>query len=109
MKSSYLECQSLPIETAKKGDIHEFFTGNRLYSNANAIGIEAEGVGLSAANSGHTNWPEVQYQSYLRGVRALKTAFNVLIARVMDYKEVASPLGRNIDPNFSMAEFRATL
>ncbi|CAF1025934.1 unnamed protein product [Adineta steineri] len=84
-------------------------TDTSLYANANAIGIEAEGVGLPATNTGHTNWPEVQYQSYLRGVRALMTAFNVPAARVMGHKEVASPLGRKIDPNFSMAEFRAAL
>ncbi|CAF4327504.1 unnamed protein product, partial [Adineta steineri] len=105
----YLECQSLPIETAKKGDIHEFFTGNRLYSNAYAIGIEAEGAVLPATNSRHTNWLEVQYQNYLRGIRALKTAFNVPTGRVMGHKEVVSPLGRKIDPNFSMAKFRAAL
>ncbi|CAF1149490.1 unnamed protein product [Adineta steineri] len=109
MISSYLESQTPPIETVKKDEIHEFFTGNRLHSNANAIGIEAKGVGLPTANSGHANWPEVQYQNYLRGVRALKTAFNVLIARVIRHKEDVSPLGRKIDPNFSMAEFCAAL
>jgi hypothetical protein len=84
-------------------------TDSSLYSNTNAIGIEAEGTGLPATNSGHGYWPEVQYQSYLRGVRALKNAFGVPTARVMGHKEVASPLGRKIDPNFSMAEFRAAL
>ena len=84
-------------------------TDSSLYSNANAIGIEAEGTGLPATNTGHSNWPEVQYQSYIKGVRALKNAFGVPTARVMGHKEVASPLGRKIDPNFSMAEFRAAL
>lgn len=84
-------------------------TDSSLYSNANAIGIEAEGTGLPATDSGHAHWPEVQYQSYLKGVRALKAAFNVPTARVLGHKEVASPLGRKIDPNFSMAEFRAAL
>lgn len=84
-------------------------TDSSLYSNANAIGIEAEGVGLPATNVGHSNWPEVQWQSYVRGVRALKNAFGVPTDRVKGHKEVASPLGRKIDPNFSMDEFRANL
>jgi hypothetical protein len=84
-------------------------TDSTLYSNANAIGIEAEGTGLPATDIGHVHWPEVQYQSYLRGVRALQNAFNVPTSRVLGHKEVASPLGRKIDPNFSMAEFRAAL
>lgn len=84
-------------------------TDSSLYSNANTIGIEAEGVGLPATNSGHSNWPEVQWQSYVRGVRALKNAFGVPTARVLGHKEVASPLGRKIDPNFSMDEFRKAL
>ena len=84
-------------------------TDSSLYSNANAIGIEAEGVGLPATDSGHSNWPEVQWQSYVRGVRALKNAFGVPTDRVRGHKEVASPLGRKIDPNFSMNEFRGAL
>ena len=84
-------------------------TDSSLYSNANAIGIEAEGVGLPATNTGHSNWPEVQWQSYVRGVRALKNSFGVPTARVLGHKEVASPLGRKIDPNFSMDEFRKAL
>ncbi|CAF1500180.1 unnamed protein product [Rotaria sp. Silwood1] len=84
-------------------------TDSSLYSNANAIGIEAEGTGVPSTNTGHTHWPEAQWQSYVRGVRALKNAFNVPTSRVKGHKEVASPLGRKIDPNFSMDEFRAAL
>ncbi|UJR07669.1 hypothetical protein I4U23_011955 [Adineta vaga] len=84
-------------------------TNTALYSNANAIGIEAEGTGVPATNTGHSYWPEVQYQSYLKGVRALMKAFNVPKANVMGHKEVASPLGRKIDPNFSMNDFRNSL
>jgi hypothetical protein len=80
-----------------------------LYANANAIGIEAEGTGVPSTNSGHAYWPEVQYQSYLRGVRALQATFDVPTGRVMGHKEIAAPLGRKTDPNFSMDEFRATL
>jgi hypothetical protein len=80
-----------------------------LYANANAIGIEAEGTGVPSTNSGHAYWPEVQYQSYLRGVRALQATFDVPTGRVMGHKEIAAPLGRKTDPNFSMDEFRAAL
>jgi len=80
-----------------------------IYGNSNAIGIEAEGVGLPATDSGHAHWPEVQYQSYVNGVKALQKAYSVPTARVLGHKEAAVPKGRKIDPNFSMAEFRAKL
>jgi hypothetical protein len=80
-----------------------------VYGNPNAIGVEAEGTGLPADNTGHQNWPEVQWQSYVRGVQALRTAYGVPTARVLGHKEAAVPAGRKIDPNFSMAEFRAAL
>lgn len=80
-----------------------------IFGNSNALGVEAEGVGLPATDSGHAHWPEVQYQSYIRGVKALQRAFNVPSAFVLGHKEAAVPKGRKIDPNFSMAEFRASL
>ncbi|CAF0928026.1 unnamed protein product [Adineta steineri] len=80
-----------------------------IYGNSNAIGIEAEGTGLPATDSGHANWPEVQYQSYIKGVKALQKAYGVATARVIGHKEAAVPKGRKIDPNFSMAEFRSKL
>ncbi|CAF3645689.1 unnamed protein product [Rotaria sordida] len=80
-----------------------------IFGNSNAIGIEAEGTGVPATDSGHAYWPEVQWQSYVCGIRALKNAFNVPTSRVMGHKEIAAPLGRKIDPNFSMDEFRAAL
>lgn len=80
-----------------------------IFSNQYAIGVEAEGTGLPATDSGHIYWPEVQWQSYVRGVRALKEAFNVPTEHVQGHKEVCSPPGRKIDPNFSMKEFRAAL
>ncbi len=80
-----------------------------IYGNGNAIGIEAEGTGLPATDSGHANWPEVQYQSYVNGVKALQKAYGVPTARVIGHKEAAVPKGRKIDPNFSMAEFRSKL
>jgi hypothetical protein len=90
-----------------------YHAGNTLddsiYGNNNAIGIEAEGVGLPATDSGHAHWPEVQYQSYVKGVKALQKAYGVPTARVLGHKEAGVPKGRKIDPNFSMAEFRAKL
>ena len=84
-------------------------TDDSLYSNANSIGIEAEGTGVPSSNTGHAYWPEIQYQSYVRGVKALRTAFGLSAARVLGHKEAASPIGRKIDPNFSMTEFRAAI
>ncbi|CAF4911584.1 unnamed protein product, partial [Rotaria sp. Silwood2] len=72
-------------------------------------GIEAESTGVPSANSGHEHWPEVQWQSYVCGVRALKNAFHVSTSCVMGHKEIAVPSGRKIDPNFSIDEFRAAL
>jgi hypothetical protein len=84
-------------------------TDPTLYSNQYAIGIEAENTGIPPTDTGHLYWPEVQYQSYLRGVRALQKAFNVSTEYVRGHKEIASPLGRKDDPNFSMDEFRNSL
>jgi hypothetical protein len=82
---------------------------NSIFGNANAIGIEAEGTGVPSTNTGHLYWPEIQYQSYIRGVKALQAAYNVPTARVLGHKEAAIPAGRKPDPNFSMPEFRAAL
>ena len=84
-------------------------TSVTLFSNEHAIGIEAEGIGEPPTDVGHIYWPEVQYQSYLKGVRALQKAFNVSTDLVRGHKEIAYPIGRKDDPNFSMDEFRAAL
>ena len=80
-----------------------------IFSNQYAIGVEAEGIGIPPTDSGHIYWPEVQWESYVRGVRALKNAFKVPTEHVQGHKEVCSPPGRKIDPNFSMQEFRNAL
>ena len=80
-----------------------------LFANSYAIGIEAEGTGVPEDNTDHKYWPKVQWQSYVRGVRALQTAYGVPSKRVLGHKEAAAPLGRKTDPNFSMEEFRAAL
>jgi len=80
-----------------------------IFGNSNAIGIEAEGTGSPSTNTGHAYWPEVQYQSYIKGVKALQAAYGIPTARVLGHKEAAVPAGRKPDPNFSMTEFRAAL
>lgn len=71
-------------------------------SNAHAIGIEAEATGRDP-------WPDVQYKAYVRLCRALADHYDVPYARVLGHKEVASPAGRKIDPNFGMDAFRAAI
>jgi hypothetical protein len=80
-----------------------------VFGNSNAIGIEAEATGVPASNTGHAAWPNVQYRSYVRGVKALLAAYNIPVSRVLGHKEAAAPAGRKSDPNFSMTEFRAAL
>jgi hypothetical protein len=80
-----------------------------IFGNPNAIGIEAEGTGIPSTNTGHAYWPNVQYESYVRGVKALQAAYGVPTAHVLGHKEAAVPAGRKPDPNFSMDEFRAAL
>lgn len=71
-------------------------------SNTHAIGIEAEATGVDP-------WPLAQYDSYVRGARALADAFDVPVHHVLGHKEVAKPLGRKSDPNFDMDNFRAAV
>ena len=80
-----------------------------IYGNSNAIGIEGESTGVPSTNTGHAYWPDVQYRSYVDGVRALQARYGVVKSRVLGHKEAAVPLGRKPDPNFSMEEFRAQL
>lgn len=66
------------------------------WDNAHAIGIEAEATGTSS-------WPASQVAAYATLCRALVDAYG---AEVLGHKEVCSPTGRKIDPNFDMAAFR---
>jgi hypothetical protein len=70
------------------------------YANENAIGVEAEATGVDS-------WPTLQYDSYARGCAALTKAYGLRVSDVLGHKEVASPLGRKSDPNFSMSDFRS--
>lgn len=70
------------------------------YSNSHSIGIEAEATGTSS-------WPDVQMDAYAKLCKALCDEFNLSYSRVLGHKEVCSPSGRKIDPNFNMDQFRS--
>lgn len=67
--------------------------------NSYAIGIEAEATGVDP-------WPAVQLDAYARLCAALCAHYGVPVVRVLGHKEVCSPVGRKVDPNFDMAAFR---
>jgi N-acetylmuramoyl-L-alanine amidase-like protein len=71
-------------------------------SNAHSIGIEAE---RSVADiNARVPWPERQLVAYAKLCRALQDAFGGV--PVLGHKEICSPPGRKIDPDFDMAAFR---
>lgn len=67
--------------------------------NWHAIGIEAEADGVSP-------WPAAQLDAYARLCAALVKHYRLSADRVMGHKEVCSPVGRKVDPNFDMDAFR---
>ena len=69
------------------------------YQNTHAIGIEAEATGTGP-------WSSVQMDAYAKLCRALCEHYGIPISRVLGHKEVCSPAGRKIDPNFDMGAFR---
>lgn len=72
-------------------------------SNAHTIGIEAE---RSVADiNARAPWPEQQLVAYAKLCRALSDAFGGV--PVLGHKEICSPPGRKIDPDFDMGAFRA--
>ncbi|MGJ9487128.1 peptidoglycan recognition protein family protein [Actinotignum sp. GS-2025e] len=82
---------------------HTGTVGDNYYGNNNSLGIEAENTGRGEP------WPDVQYNSYVVGVRALIAAFGLPVTSVVGHKEIAVPHGRKIDPTFGMDEFRAAV
>lgn len=78
---------------------HAGETFNPHQDNWHALGIEAEHDGVSP-------WPVEQHAAYARLVVALVTHYGIPVANVQGHKEVAKPLGRKIDPTFSMDDFR---
>ena len=69
------------------------------YQNTHAIGIEAEATGTGP-------WSSVQMDAYAKLCRALCDHYGIPVSRVLGHKEVCSPPGRKIDPNFDMGAFR---
>ncbi len=67
--------------------------------NWHAIGIEAEHPGVGP-------WAPEQYDAYARLVAVLTEHYAIPLSNVQGHKEVASPKGRKIDPNFDMTAFR---
>ena len=78
---------------------HAGATFHQRQDNWHAIGIEAEHDGVSP-------WSPVQHAAYVRLVAALREHYGIPLSNVQGHKEVARPLGRKIDPNFDMTDFR---
>jgi hypothetical protein len=70
--------------------------------NTNLLGIEAANDNRGEA------WPDVQYQSYVRGVRAICGHKGWGTNRISGHKEHQPPPDKT-DPTFSMAAFRAAV
>lgn len=70
------------------------------FTREHAIGIEIEASGLPLP----TDFPEVQLDAAARLAAALQHRFNG--AAILGHKETCSPVGRKVDPHFSMPDFR---
>jgi len=82
---------------AGKGNWQGVTTGNTSF-----IGIEAENRGTPA-----DPWPEVQMDSYRRGLAAILGKIGADAVMCCGHKEYALPRGRKSDPSFDMVDFRA--
>jgi hypothetical protein len=69
--------------------------------NTAFIGVEAENAG-----DGKDPWPDIQMDSYERGVAAILLHIGRDAVMVCGHKEFAEPRGRKIDPSFDMVRFR---
>jgi hypothetical protein len=78
---------------------HAGATHSSWMDNWHSIGIEAEHPGIGV-------WPTQQYDAYARLCAALADHYHVPVDRVLGHKEIATPTGRKVDPNFDMAAFR---
>lgn len=72
-------------------------------NNWHALGIEAEHPG------GSTPWPSVQYGAYVLLNRVLADSYGISYRDILGHKEIAYPLGRKSDPNFSMPGMRSAV
>jgi hypothetical protein len=70
--------------------------------NGHLIGIEAENTGEK-----DDPWPDVQMDSYRRGVAAILKHIGAKPIMCAGHKEYALPKGRKDDPSFDMDAFRA--
>ncbi|GAB3042277.1 N-acetylmuramoyl-L-alanine amidase [Sediminivirga luteola] len=70
------------------------------YTNPRSIGIEAENNGVGEP------WTAQQMDAYAKLCRAIADHYRIPIGDVVGHKEAARPLGRKIDPTFSMPAFR---
>ncbi|MDW9793996.1 N-acetylmuramoyl-L-alanine amidase [Sinorhizobium meliloti] len=75
-----------------------------LSGNASFIGIEAENGGRNG-----DAWPEVQMDSYWRGVAAILKHIGAGAEMCCGHKEYALPIGRKPDPLFEMNVFRSNV
>ena len=70
--------------------------------NWHTIGIEAEHDGVS-------RWAPEQYAAYASLAATLAEHYGIPLSNVEGHKEVATPRGRKIDPNFDMDAFRGVV
>lgn len=82
---------------AGRGEWKGLTTGNSSF-----IGVEAENRGRPG-----DAWPEVQMDSYRRGVAAILTKIGVGADMCCGHREYAKPDGRKPDPRFDMDDFRS--
>jgi peptidoglycan hydrolase-like protein with peptidoglycan-binding domain len=81
---------------AGAGSWKDIVTGNSSF-----IGIEGENTGR-----GDDPWPAVQIDAYRRGVAALLKHAGQSAEFCVGHKEYALPMGRKVDPDFDMGQFR---
>jgi hypothetical protein len=72
------------------------------YTNPHRIGTEAQAAG----DGWSEDWPEVQMVSLAVGAKALAKHYGYPISEILGHKETCSPVGRKVDPSFSMTKFR---
>ena len=73
--------------------------------NTNFLGVEAENSGFIHGPEAEP-WPEVQMESYAKGVAALLNHIGADESWAVGHREFARPKGRKTDPTFDMDDFR---
>lgn len=80
---------------AGAGQWHGIMNGNTSF-----IGIEAENNGVDEP------WPDELMSAYAQGCAAILTHIGASVTMCAGHKEYALPVGRKIDPDFDMDNFR---